>query len=301
MKKFNSEEIREFVSKPLFDEKVIFSKDPSWPKISIITPSYNQADFLERTIISVLNQNYPNLEYIIIDGGSTDRSVEIIKKYENYLAYWVSEKDNGTTDGVNKGISMATGHLVGTQNSDDIYLPGAFYKAIEVFNKDPNTDIVLGNRLDVDEKDNIISESRFTPFTVVGHFYEGMALSMQTAFWQKSLFSKIGMFDPKLRLAGDFEFFLRAGLKKARFKHVRYYWGAIRRHKAAKTYITWSPTMKKECEIIDRLYGRKYYLNHPLKIYSLFRRIMYYFLQGDQDYLFKALKKRLSTYRLFRS
>ena len=104
MKKFTSQEIKEFVSRARFDEKVLLNKDPSYPKISIVTPSYNQAQFLERTILSVLNQNYPNLEYIIIDGGSPDGSVEIIKKYEQYLPYWVS--DSGDDEGVRYGLFM---------------------------------------------------------------------------------------------------------------------------------------------------------------------------------------------------
>jgi len=104
--------LKEFVSKPLFDEKVILNKDPNYPKISIVTPSYNQAEFLERTILSVLNQNYPNLEYIIIDGGSTDGSVEIIKKYKKYLTYWVSEKDEGQSDAINKGFEKSTGEIL---------------------------------------------------------------------------------------------------------------------------------------------------------------------------------------------
>jgi len=164
MRKFTSQDINEFVSRPLFDEKLILRKDPSYPKISVVTPSYNQAEFLERTILSVLNQNYPNLEYIIIDGGSTDGSVEIIKKYEKYLAYWVSEKDRGQAHALNKGFEKSTGDLIGWQNSDDIYLPGAFFKVAEAYKKKPNYDVYFGSVYFVDRDDKIIRGLRFLIF-----------------------------------------------------------------------------------------------------------------------------------------
>ena len=155
MKKYASQEIKEFVSKPLFDEKVLLNKDPSRPKISIVTPSYNQAEFLERTILSVLNQNYPNLEYIIIDGGSTDSSAEIIKKYERYLTYWVSEPDDGQADAINKGFAKATGDILAWLNSDDLYLPGALLKVKESF-QNAGIAFLYGHSILVDKEDRVI-------------------------------------------------------------------------------------------------------------------------------------------------
>src|SRR4051812_48252088 len=96
------------------------------PKISIVTPTLNQGNFIEETILSVIGQNYPNLEYIILDGGSTDNTIEIIKKYEKHLAYWSSEPDKGQSDAINKGFKIATGDILGWINSDDYYMPGIF-------------------------------------------------------------------------------------------------------------------------------------------------------------------------------
>ncbi|MDO1448848.1 glycosyltransferase family 2 protein [Rhodocytophaga aerolata] len=106
----------------------------NFPRISIITPSYNQGQYIEQTIQSVLNQNYPNLEYIVIDGGSTDESVKIIKKYERFLTYWISEKDKGQSDAINKGLQKATGDIINWLNADDYYEPTALLKVAKVFN-----------------------------------------------------------------------------------------------------------------------------------------------------------------------
>src|SRR6266576_1298377 len=117
------------------------------PKISIVTPSFNQGRFLEETILSVLNQNYPNLEYIIIDGGSTDETVDVIRRYEDRLAYWVSEKDRGQVHAINKGIEKTTGDLFGFINSDDLYLPGTFSAVAEYFESHPQAEWVCGDTI----------------------------------------------------------------------------------------------------------------------------------------------------------
>jgi len=294
MQKYNERQIKEFISNPLFDEKVIFKKDPSFPKISIVVPSYNQSQFLERTILSILNQNYPNLEFIIIDGASTDGSVEIIKKYEKYLTYWASKKDKGQSDALNKGFKRATGEIVGWQNSDDIYLPGVFYKVIQSFKENPKVDIIYGNRFDINENDNIIGESRFTRFSRIVYQYEGISLGTQSTFWKRNLFSEIGYFNLNFRFAMDQEFFLKAALKGAKFKFLSCYLGAMRRHRTAKTEMfLGSPPHQKELKKIDKEYGRKKWLNFPLKIYSLSFRTLNYLFQGDIDYVLKGLKRRI--------
>ncbi|MCK4781645.1 glycosyltransferase [Candidatus Parcubacteria bacterium] len=301
MRKYTEQEIKKFISEPLFNERTVLEKDFSFPKISIITPSYNQKRFLEKTILSVLNQNYPNLELIIIDGGSTDGSVDIIKKYEKYLAYWVSEKDRGQSDGLNKGFKITAGEIIGWQNSDDIYLPDAFLKIADFFKQNSRIDIICGNRLDIDENDNIIGESRFTRFSPIVYQYDGISLGTQVVFWRKSLFSKIGYLDINLQLAMDYDFFLRAAKKEAKFKFIPYYLGAMRRHNLAKTemFLGTIPH-QKELDKIDKKYGRKNWLNFPLKIYSLFFRTVNYFFQGDIDYILKGFKRRIKRRTLLR-
>ncbi|GAG29700.1 unnamed protein product, partial [marine sediment metagenome] len=133
-----------------------------YPLVLIVTPSYNQAQFLESTILSVLNQNYPNLEYIIIDGGSTDGSIEIIKRYQKYLAYWISEKDEGQADAINKGFEKSTGQILAWINSDDTYLPETLFRVAKHFQQHQKADLVFGNINFINEYDEITGELRLT-------------------------------------------------------------------------------------------------------------------------------------------
>jgi len=289
LKNYTSREIKEFVSKPLFDEKVILNKDPNYPKISIVTPSYNQAQFLERTILSVLNQNYPNLEYIIIDGGSTDGSVEIIKKYKKYLACWVSEVDEGQADAINKGFKIVTGEFIGWQNSDDIYLPRAFYKVAKKFSENPDTDLVFGNRYSIDENENIIRDMRYVSFNHKSLLYEGSALNNQSAFWKKELMDKVGLFDESYKFCMDYDFWVRAG-KIGKFLLIRDYLGAFRGHKDTKTNTIISICHTEHLRILKREGIKPNKFRH---LYSLARRFLLYIFQGDLFYVTRGVYERI--------
>lgn len=293
MKRFTSEEIKGFVTRPLFDETIISRKDPSCPRISIVTPSYNQSEFLERTILSVLNQNYPNLEYIIIDGGSDDGSVEIIRKYEKYITYWVTEKDKGQSDAINKGFEKSTGAILAYINSDDTYNPGAFSRIAAVFAERPGADIVFGNVMHVDVCDNVIGECRFTKFNFTALIYEGGSLHQPGTFWKKDIYEKVNRINPTYRFCMDFDFFCRVA-EIGKLRYVRECIANFRWHENSKS-CTIDQIGLAEHEEIARRYrasNNEIYLEYKRTICKI-RRFFKYVLQGDADYAVRGLVKRL--------
>jgi glycosyltransferase involved in cell wall biosynthesis len=185
------------------------------PKISIVTPSFNDAPFLQTAIESILDQNYPNLEYIIVDGGSTDGSVDIIKKYEKGLAYWVSEKDNGMYDAIQKGFEKTTGEIMGWINSDDMHHPGSLDMMAQIFSDCQDVNWIQGTPNIIDEKNRIVYVS---PTHEVDrfHFYERRHvrshhyIQQESTFWRRSLWVNAGgHISQQYKYAGDFDLWIR--------------------------------------------------------------------------------------------
>lgn len=188
-------------------------KEDIYPKISIITVTYNSEKYLEQTILSVINQNYPNLEYIIIDGDSTDNTLEIIKKYEDSITYWKSEKDNGIYDAINKGILVSTGKFIGIINSDDWYEENVFNVINKnILNEDP--DIIHGV-LRLWDNENKIGLQGYTSY-----FLENGMISHPTCFIKRNLYFNISLYDTQYKIAADYDFMLKCYLKnKIKFNY----------------------------------------------------------------------------------
>ena len=205
-----------------------------WPRITVVTPSYNQGRFIEATIQSVLGQGYPNLEYIIMDGGSTDGSVDIIRRYEKHFAYWTSGRDEGASDAIAKGFSKATGTILAYLNSDDLYLPGSLKAIAEAMNN-PAVDVAYGNMYWIDMDGKVLGEQRQTPFMPMGYLYGGCTLQQPATFWKKDLYTRSGEMDPSYHFAFDTDLFFRFALGGASFRHVNRFVASFRIHPQSKS------------------------------------------------------------------
>ena len=206
----------------------------SMPRVSVVTPSYNQAPFLEATILSVLEQDYPNLEYIVIDGASTDGSVGILRRYDHRLTYWCSEADAGQTDAINKGFSKATGEIYAWLNSDDVYRPGAVAEAVSFLHDHPEVGMVYGDAVYIDEAGAPIG--RFPAAqTDPSRLRRGYVhIPQQAAFFRASPWRVVGPLDPSLYFAMDYDLWVRiAALSPIRY--VKRPWVGFRIHEQAKT------------------------------------------------------------------
>lgn len=179
-----------------------------YPKISIVTVSYNQCKFIEDNIKSVIEQNYPNVEHIIIDAGSTDGTIEILKKYDKHLN-WVSEPDKGQSDGLNKGFKKATGDIIGWINSDDKLAKNSLLKVGDFFNNNQNKIAVVGNQILINEKGEYLKTIKSRPYTHDYLLDHARGITQNSTFFKRAVFDEIGYIDESLHYAMDRDLFIR--------------------------------------------------------------------------------------------
>jgi GT2 family glycosyltransferase len=200
--------------------------------VSIITPSFNQASYLEQTIQSVLNQDHADIEYLVIDGGSNDGSADIIKKYAPRLAYWISEKDSGQADAINKGMARAKGEIVAWLNSDDYYLPGAVTAAVKAFDENPETVLVYADMLAVDEHGQTFNTLLYRQLTLED-LLSFQIIGQPAVFMRRAAFEKAGGLDLSYHFLLDHHLWIRIAAQ-GHILHIPQTWAAARYHAAAK-------------------------------------------------------------------
>ncbi len=182
----------------------------AYPLISIVTPSYNQGQFIEETIRSVIEQDYPNIEHIVMDGGSTDETVDVLRRYDGRIC-WVSEPDEGQADAINKGLRIASGEILAYLNSDDAYLPGAFAVVAKQFVAHPDAGLIFGDCQAVTEAGEVYGLIKGHPFDVRRMIMRGEFVPQQAAFWSRQTMDAVGEFDTNLHFCMDHDYFIRIG------------------------------------------------------------------------------------------
>jgi glycosyltransferase involved in cell wall biosynthesis len=203
------------------------------PKISIVTPSYNQGPFIEWTVRSVLMQRYPNLEYILMDGGSKDSTRQVLEPYADRFAHYVSERDSGQADAIRRGFERSTGDIMAYLNSDDMLAPGTLQFVAKYFAEHPSVDAIYSHRVTVDENNKVIY------YWILGQHSDWYMtrwdlIPQETCFWRRRLFERAGNIDPSYRFAMDYDLFVRF-MKLGKMVRLNRFLGIFRKHSEAKT------------------------------------------------------------------
>ncbi len=252
--------LNQYPAQPLVLDKSSTKFDALTPptlKISIITPSYQQGSYIERTIQSVLDQSYPNLQYFVQDGGSRDSTVGVLKRYEDKLSGWTSEKDSGQSQAINLGFAHTDGEIMAWLNSDDLLLPGALTTVADYFNRHPKVDVVYGNRIIIDENDLQIGR-----WILPGHDSKVLSwvdfVPQETLFWRRRIWDKVGgQIEESFRFAMDWDLLVRFRDAGAKFAHIPRFLGAFRIHRNQKTSAVINDIGHQEMNRIrERLHGK---------------------------------------------
>jgi glycosyltransferase involved in cell wall biosynthesis len=205
----------------------------SFPRISVVMPSFNQGRFIEESLWSIFDQGYPNLELIVMDGGSRDNTIEILEKYADRFTSWISEPDKGQTDALRKGFARATGEIECWLNSDDLFEPGTLFEVAKYFQAHPEMDAVYGDTTWISGSGESLRVQREIPFNRFLWFYTYNYIPGMSMFWRRSIYEKVGGLDPSFRLAMDADLFIRFA-DVGRIGHVSRRWSRMRFYAAQK-------------------------------------------------------------------
>jgi glycosyltransferase involved in cell wall biosynthesis len=233
------------------------ARHPSFPRVSIVTPSYNQGEFLERAIRSVLHQDYPNLEYIVIDGGSSDESVDIIKNYSNSLAFWESKKDLGQSHAINKGWRRSTGKYLWWLNSDDVLTPGSIAKSANFLEDNPDVDMVYGDLYFIDGMDRRLRREYYLDFDLVDFLVHYRKVSQPGALMRRENLDAVGYLDEELHYIMDRDFWVRLALSGRQIVHIPEVLAMLRFHSTSKAHLGSPEAVEERYQHIERV------LHHP--------------------------------------
>ena len=232
--------------------------DGSPPLVTVVTPSLNQAKFIEETIRSVLDQAYPALDYVVVDGGSTDGTLDILRRYEGRLR-WISEKDRGQTDAVNKGFRMARGEILGWMNADDLYCTGAIGEAVQYFVEDPDVMMAYGAADDIDEEGRVLEQYPTEPFDFERLAYRCI-ICQPAVFMRKALVQHVGYLDAGLECSMDLDLWIRCGLAQKqnprwKFVYDPRQWAHNRFHLQSKSLVLRKQHVEITAAMVQRHYG----------------------------------------------
>lgn len=223
---------------------------PRFPRISLVIPSFNQGSFIAATLQSIVDQQYPNLELIVVDGGSSDDTLKVIKKYESHLSWWVSEADSGQTEAINKGFSRSTGEIMAWINSDDLVAPGAFHRVADCFVRNPDIHAIYGDRIVINEQGLEIGR-----WILPGHSSRVLRWSdfvpQETLYWSRGAWNQIGAkLDERFAFAMDWDLLLRMSENQCKIRHIPVFLGLFRIHGQQKTSRQISSIGQQEIQII---------------------------------------------------
>jgi len=267
-----TQSMKEFVSRRHASERVKSDSGLDLPRITIVTPSYNQSKYLERTILSVINQNYPLLEYFVYDGESTDGSVEIIRKYQDELAHWESVPDNGQSDAIRKGFLRARREVMGWINSDDVYSPDALMTVGKYFKKYPDVDVIYGDTYIIDADDAMKRSVLSVPFSKWGFMTDAFSLHQPSIFWRADLYRRSRGINEELQLAMDRDLWFQFYQQGACFMHIRKVLSCYRVHSETKT----SRSRRESLRIRNKIRRDVIGIDSDSIYYRIMKRVMRY-------------------------